>query len=74
MRFANLALQGFSLIGIEARQHIGLDPGQAVFERRRQLLQILAAIAALDLLRKSGGFLMSYEELDDTAGTVYEGI
>src|SRR4051812_25627763 len=27
-----------------------------------------------DLLRKSGGFPMSYEELDDTAATVYEGI
>ena len=30
--------------------------------------------AALDLLRKSGEFPMSYEELDDTAATVYEGI
>jgi hypothetical protein len=28
----------------------------------------------LDLLRKSGEFPMSYEELDDTAATVYEGI
>ena len=31
-------------------------------------------ICAVDLLRKSGEFLMSYEELDDTAATVYEGI
>ena len=29
---------------------------------------------SLDLLRKSGEFPMSYEELDDTAATVYEGI
>src|SRR4051794_10527428 len=29
---------------------------------------------AMDLLRKSGEFPMSYEELDDTAATVYEGI
>ena len=28
----------------------------------------------LDLLRKSGEFPVSYEELDDTAATVYEGI
>ena len=28
----------------------------------------------VDLLRKSGEFPMSYEELDDTAATVYEGI
>ena len=28
----------------------------------------------MDLLRKSGEFPMSYEELDDTAATVYEGI
>jgi transposase len=28
----------------------------------------------LDLLRKSGEFPMSYEELDDTAATIYEGI
>jgi hypothetical protein len=28
----------------------------------------------LDLLRKSGEFPMRYEELDDTAATVYEGI
>jgi hypothetical protein len=31
-------------------------------------------MAVLDLLRKSGEFPMSYEELDDTAATVYEGI
>ena len=30
--------------------------------------------ARMDLLRKSGEFPMSYEELDDTAATVYEGI
>src|SRR3954453_21213970 len=28
----------------------------------------------LDLLRKSGEFPMRYEELDDTAATIYEGI
>ena len=28
----------------------------------------------VDLLRKSGEFPMSYEELDDTAATIYEGI
>jgi hypothetical protein len=28
----------------------------------------------VDLLRKSGEFLMRYEELDDAAATVYEGI
>jgi hypothetical protein len=32
------------------------------------------AIRELDLLRKSGEFPMSYEELDDTAAPVYEGI
>src|SRR5436190_17017108 len=31
-------------------------------------------LALVDLLRKSGEFPMSYEELDDTAATVYEGI
>jgi hypothetical protein len=30
--------------------------------------------ATVDLLRKSGEFPMSYEELDDTAAPVYEGI
>ena len=30
--------------------------------------------SAMDLFRKSGEFPMSYEELDDTAATVYEGI
>src|SRR4051812_36718358 len=30
--------------------------------------------AWMDLLRKSGEFPMSYEELDDTAATVYAGI
>jgi hypothetical protein len=29
---------------------------------------------AMDLLRKSGEFPMSYEELDDPTATVYEGI
>ena len=31
-----------------------------------------ACLGCLDLLRKSGEFPMSYEELDDTAATVYE--
>jgi hypothetical protein len=31
-------------------------------------------LIGMDLLRKSGEFPMSYEELDDTAATVYEGI
>jgi hypothetical protein len=29
---------------------------------------------SLDLLRKSGEFLMRHEELDDPAATVFEGI
>jgi len=33
-----------------------------------------SANLSLDLLRKSGEFPMSNEELDDTATTVYEGI
>jgi hypothetical protein len=32
------------------------------------------AFGKVDLLRKSGEFPMSYEELDDTAAPVYEGI
>ena len=35
---------------------------------------MLLRSAEMDLLRKSGEFPMSYEELDDTAATVYEGI
>src|SRR4051794_36530118 len=35
---------------------------------------ILPRTARVDLLRKSGEFPMSYEELDDTAATVYKGI
>ena len=35
---------------------------------------LAAAVGMMDLLRKSGEFPMSYEELDDTAATVYEGI
>ena len=34
----------------------------------------VCAMVRVDLLRKSGEFPMSYEELDDTAATVYEGI
>ena len=34
----------------------------------------LRTISDLDLLRKSGEFPVSNEELDDTATTVYEGI
>jgi len=33
-----------------------------------------SGISGLDLLRKSGEFPVSNEELDDTATTVYEGI
>lgn len=32
------------------------------------------SLLRVDLLRKSGEFPMSYEELDDAAATVYEGI
>jgi hypothetical protein len=34
----------------------------------------ISATSNLDLLRKSGEFPMSYQELDDTAATIYEGI
>jgi hypothetical protein len=42
--------------------------------KRRGDLTLWLDEGALDLLRKSGEFPMSYEELDDTAATVYEGI
>jgi hypothetical protein len=35
---------------------------------------LASSIVILDLLRKSGEFPVSNEELDDTATTVYEGI
>jgi hypothetical protein len=38
------------------------------------LLDLAQHMLELDLLRKSGEFPISYEELDDTAATVYEGI
>ncbi len=46
----------------------GEDP-----ELRRMRLRFGEEVR-VDLLRKSGEFPMSYEELDDTAATVYEGI
>jgi hypothetical protein len=45
----------------------------AVLGEDRQLHDALRQ-HPVDLLRKSGEFPMSYEELDDTAATVYEGI
>ena len=48
------------------------DAGLSAAEREE--LSRLRRENKLDLLRKSGEFPMSYEELDDTAATVYEGI
>jgi len=50
--------------GAALRGHIRPQRGQGSFQPGRPM----------DLLRKSGEFPMSYEELDDTAATVYEGI
>ena len=53
-------------IGTEARDWVTYPEEQGHFPMPRWV--------ELDLLRKSGEFPMSYEELDDTAATVYEGI
>ena len=55
--------------------------GAAGVERSTEVMRIARpddltdlATLGLDLLRKSGEFPISYEELDDPAATVYEGV
>jgi hypothetical protein len=56
-----------------AMRSLADEPPIAVNALRNMRAKIAGKIA-MDLLRKSGEFPMSYEELDDTAATVYEGI
>ena len=58
------------------RAELVLDAlNMALGQRRpREVIHHSDQGSQLDLLRKSGEFPMSYEELDDTAATIYEGI